>query len=84
MKVRDLLELLLSQDPDREVVIAGSQDASPLHGVYVAAYVPENSWSGDLYFEQLTDKLRQEGYTEDDLVDPDSDYQPALVLVPVN
>lgn len=53
MKNRELVEMLLKGDPEAEVILQKDSEGngySPLAGVdLVAVYVPENSYSGEVY-----------------------------------
>lgn len=85
MKVKDLIKELGSEDPEREVVIAKDREGnahSPLDVYWLGVYVPQSTWSGDVYCERDAGKP-PEGYGEEDCYDED-DGQPALILCPVN
>jgi hypothetical protein len=83
MKVKELLELLKDEDPERIVVMAKDGEGngySPLSGVWSGAYQAETTWYGRAGAEQLTPELREQGYGEEDVCDGD----PAIILTPVN
>lgn len=83
MTVAELIEELKQQDPNRLVVMSKDAEGnsySPLSALYIAAYCPDTTWSGQIGLEKLDDAYRAEGYTEEDVVDG----QPALVLYPIN
>lgn len=84
--VGELKQALANKADSDFVVLAKDGEGnsySPLAGEWEALYVPENTWSGDVYLRALTDDDRADGYTEEDLYDGD-DGQPVLVLYPVN
>lgn len=86
MKVRELRELLAGAGDDDEVVLAKDAEGngySPLAGGWAALYVPESTWSGDVYLRELDAEDREQGYTEEDLYDGE-DGQLAFVLTPTN
>lgn len=53
MKVKELIEELKLLDPESEVILQKDSEGngySPLEGVDGdAVYIPENTWSGDVY-----------------------------------
>jgi len=84
MKVSDLIEMLHRHDPDREVILqkdAEGNDYSPLEELWIGAYRPETTWSGEAGLDELTDQDISDGYSKDDVIE---DGQKALFLVPVN
>jgi hypothetical protein len=89
MTVRELREKLAEFDQDSLVVMSSDGEGngfSPLSGLGDSIYVdddPESIWDGAIYLNELTDELRKQGYTEEDLYD--GDYgQLAVVLWPTN
>jgi|WetSurMetagenome_2_1015567.scaffolds.fasta_scaffold513959_2 hypothetical protein len=86
MKVRELRELLAGVADDDEVVLSKDAEGngySPLAGGWSAIYVPDSTWSGDVYMRELSAEDREQGYTEEDLYDG-ADGQLAFVLSPTN
>lgn len=88
MTVKELIELLKECDPDRLVILQKDSEGngySPLSGGERAAYIADSTWSGEVRYEpdQLTDEMRQRGYTEEDCAE-EGNYTPAVVLWPVN
>jgi hypothetical protein len=86
MTVRELRVLLANANDDDLVVLSKDAEGngySPLRGTWDAIYVPDSTYSGNVYMRELTTEDRVEGYTEEDLYEGD-DGQPALVLTPVN
>lgn len=84
MKVKELIEKLKMEDPDRLVVCQRDPEGnghSPLENWWAGAYRAETSWSGDAGLETLTDEARKAGYSEEDVIE---DGVPALFLVPRN
>lgn len=52
MKVKDLIELLKGEDMEKEVVMSKDGEGngfSPLSDVAHALYVPDSTWSGEVY-----------------------------------
>jgi len=71
MKVKELIALLQKEDPEREVILqkdAGGNGHSPLSDLWTATYVPDSTWSGEVYPDSETDE----------------DNKKALILTPVN
>ncbi len=88
MTVTELIAELQKHDGDRVVIVqkdAEGNGFSPLDEVEGSncAYVPETTWSGEWKLQELTDDLRAEGWSEDDVAE-DGDAQPAIFLCPVN
>jgi hypothetical protein len=86
MKVRELRELLSTASDDDEVILSKDAEGnghSPLASAWPGIYVPDCTWSGDVYLRELTDEDRKQGYTEEDLYNGD-DGRPAIVLIPTN
>jgi hypothetical protein len=84
MKVGELIELLQKEDPNRLVIIQKDGEGngySPLSDYMLMAYKAENTWSGHIGFEELTQDLYDQGYGEDDII---TNGEKALILVPVN
>ena len=84
MTVRKLIKELGKLDPKRIVVMSRDAEGngfSPLADVATGAYTPDTTWSGEVHLEELTDELREQGYTEEDVRE---DGQKAVVLWPTN
>lgn len=87
MTVKELIEQLSNvANQDRVVVLQKDSEGngySPLYSLEHGAYRAESTWSGEvgLEAEDLNDELREQGFSEDDVI---KDGVPALVLVPVN
>ena len=83
MKVRELIEMLQREDPDRIVIMAKDSEGnsySPLSSAWTGAYAAETTWYGDVGLEVLTDEDRADGFDDEDILDG----EPALILCPVN
>lgn len=83
MKVKELIELLQSVDPEREVIIqkdAEGNDYSPLADAWEGSYEADSTWSGYAGIEELTPELEAQGYSDWDV----KSGVPAIMLVPVN
>ena len=84
MTIKELIEKLQSEDPNRLVVIQKDSEGngySPLHSVERAAYIPYNTWSGEAGLESLTPEDKEQRYTQEDI---SVDGLSALIMVPVN
>jgi hypothetical protein len=84
MLVKELIELLQRQDPDRVVVLQKNSEGngySPLHSWWTGVYVPDNILYGDAHLEELTPELIERGYSEEDVR---TDGERALFLYPIN
>lgn len=82
MTVKELIERLQQEDPERLVVIqkdAEGNAPSPLEGWWPGAYRAETTWSGEAGLDKLTAQDRKEGYSEEDVIE---DGVPALFLLP--
>lgn len=88
MKIKELIEELQKQDPEREVILQKDPEGnghSPFSSCYTGSYVPDSTYSGSPYLEELTEALKKMGYTEEDVCKPGEDGAvAALFLVPVN
>ena len=84
MKVKELIKLLSKEDPNAIVVCQSDSEGnnySPLSCIESDGYVPDTTWSGERVIRELTEQLKRDGITEDE-VDPDS--AKAIFLIPVN
>lgn len=76
MTVKELIEKLLTLDPNRVVVLSRDEEGN---GFNELAHITNCSYrKGEIGLEQLTAELRRQGYTEEDLMEG----TPALVLWP--
>lgn len=83
MKIKQLLKILQSKDPNREVILSNDAEGnnySPLATCSIAAYAPNNSYSGEVGLEELTEEDKKAGYTEEDVIKG----KPAIVFYPRN
>jgi len=79
MKVKELLNLLKDEDPERLIILPIDPEGNgynQLDEISRMAYNPETEEIG---IEELTDELRAEKYTERDVI---KDGQKALVFYP--
>ena len=86
MKVKELIENLQMCDPEDEVILkkdAEGNGYSPLSSLYEGLYVPDSTWSGDVYLRELTKQDKKNGFTEEDLYSG-YDGQNAIILEPEN
>jgi hypothetical protein len=87
MTVKELIELLQKQDPTRKVVLPlqSGNSFTPCGTVFVGAYTSMNDWMGQMWIEPdgLTDDLKEEGYTEEDVV-PFRDWERAVAIAPTD
>lgn len=83
MRIKDLIEVLQQEDPERIVICqkdAEGNSYSPLYQISTGAYKATTTWYGEAGLDVLTDELRNKGFTDLDIVDG----VPAIFLVPVN
>lgn len=84
MTVKELIERLQNEDPDRIIICQKDSEGngySPLSDMWTAGYKATSTWDGEVGMEKLTDEERKIGFTDEDVI---KDGVPALVLVPVN
>lgn len=84
MTVRELIEDLKKEDPDRLVICTPDAEGngySPVDGYSTGMYLAETTWSGEFGRELLTPEDREAGYTDEDVL---SCGVPALCLYPTN
>ena len=86
MTVRQLLELLSKFEHDRVVIIQKDAEGNSYSPLFSAeskvAYQEETTWSGTIKYQNLTDEMREQGFTEEDIASKSD--RPAVVLCPVN
>jgi len=83
MKAKELA-LILMKHPEREVILqkdAEGNDHSPLSDYWFGAYLPDTSWYGTAGLEELTPELKNQGYSEEDVI---KNGIKSIFLVPVN
>lgn len=83
MNVKQLIELLQQEDPDRIVICqkdAEGNQYSPLSNVRTGTYLANTTWSGTVGLEKLSEQNIKDGYSEEDVIAG----IPALVLTPTN
>lgn len=84
MTVKELIERLQKEDPNRIVVMSSDSEGnshSPLAGFWTGKYLAETTWSGEVGMEKLTEKDRERGYTDEDVM---TGGEPAVILSPTN
>ena len=84
MTVRELIDILQNEDPNRIVIMARDSEGngySPLRNFWIGAYQPDSTYSGEVGMERLTKEDEDDGYTEEDVIEGG---QPALILTPTN
>lgn len=84
MKVKELIEKLQKCDPESLVVMSEDGEGngfSPLSDVDDSHnYAADSTWSGEIGLRELTPRLEDSGFTEEDLLDGEK----CVVLWPVN
>ncbi len=83
MKVKELIEILQKENPNDLVILQKDGEGngfSPCAGYWTGSYKSDTSWSGEVGLRSLTDHDRNQGYSEEDVVDG----QPSIVLYPIN
>ena len=88
MTIGDLKKQLEQYD-DNDVVVVMSKDGegnnfSPLSDIEEKIYVPNSTWSGDVYPIEITKEMIDEGWEEDDDQHNNPEAKKAIVLWPVN
>ena len=88
MTVQELINQLQQCNPNYLVVMSKDEEGngfSPLADVVGDnnVYVPECTWSGELRLHHLTDELRAQSYSDEDVYDGDDGVR-AVVLWPIN
>lgn len=82
--VRELKELLNNYNDNDLVIIQKDEEGngfSPLYEILDVKYVADTEWSGEVFLRELTQELREIGFTEEDVSESGED---AIVLVPIN
>jgi hypothetical protein len=84
MNAGELMELLKDVPADTIVIMSADGEGngySPLADADIdSAYDAETTWSGDVHLRELTDELRAQGYSEEDVAGPGA--VPCVVLWP--
>lgn len=83
MKIKELLEILRSENPDREVILSSDGEGnnySPLYCCNLGNYSSDSESSGQVGLEKLTEEDKEAGYTEEDILKG----KPVIVLYPTN
>jgi hypothetical protein len=83
MKVRELIELLKAEDPEREVIMSKDSEGngfSPFADLSRQSYEATTTWYGEIGIEELTPELREQGFTEEDAIYDEK----VIVLWPIN
>ena len=86
MNVKMLKELLQNFNDNDLIVLSKDEEGngfSPLADAEEVIYVPNSTWSGDIYYKKLTPELEKEGYSEEDVYFGDDAIE-AVVLYPIN
>ena len=82
MTVGDLIKQLKGFDKTRKVILSKDSegnDFSPLDECSTGMYVPESTWNGTVGLEKLTDTLKSQGYTEED-IGKDGEHKRKLLI----
>jgi hypothetical protein len=82
MNVKEFIELLQKEDPERLVILQGDSEGnnfSPILDIWTGAYKAYSEYDGDAKAEKLTESMRVRGYTIEDVI---TDGVPALILAP--
>lgn len=85
MQVKELIALLQEQKPEDLIILQKDSEGngySPLYGAEGCRYTADTTYSGETGLRELTDELRAQGYTEEDLAGDDA--VDAVVLYPIN
>jgi len=76
MKTSELIKILEKLDPETEVVLQGDAEGNTYMSLYSYWFGGFNEKEGEAGYLKLTDKLKKEGYTEEDIIDG----KPAIML----
>jgi len=76
MKVSELMKILEELDPNTEVVLQGDAEGNSYMSLYSYWQGGFNEEEGEVGYLKLTDKLKKEGYTEEDIIKG----KPAIML----
>lgn len=86
MKVKDLIKELSKFDGELTIVMSSDSEGnnySPLDDISIGYYMKESPYSGEMYyFNELTEELRKEGYSEDDLAPINAEK--VVIFHPIN
>lgn len=85
MKVHELIEQLKKCGQNRIVIMSADgegNDFSPIANLEDVIYVPQTTWHGETYLEELTAELADSGFCDEDLYHGDKG-QKAVILWPV-
>jgi len=85
MKVKELIKLLQKADSEAIVIMAKDSEGnyfSPLSDIDTKnkTYEADTTWSGEVWYKELTNDLKNSGYTEDDI----GEGEDCVVLHPIN
>lgn len=87
MKVKELIEALQTCNPNDLVVLAKDaegNDFSPVVEISEGMYGPDSTWSGQVKLRELMPELEEEGYTDEDVGDPDEGAVNCVTIWPIN
>ena len=76
MKTSELIKILEKLDPDTEVVLQGDAEGNSYMSLYSYWFGGFDEKNHDAGYLKLTDELKKEGYTEEDIVEG----KPAIFL----
>lgn len=87
MTIRELIERLSHEDPDSLVVLSKDEEGNgylPMRAIGSnCVYIEGDGYSGEVRLHTLTDELRRQGYTDEDVFSSDDiDARRAVVLWP--
>jgi hypothetical protein len=82
MNVKELIELLEKEDPERLVILQGDSEGNsflPILNIWIGAYKEYSEYDGDAKVEKLTESMQARDHTIEDVI---KDGVPALILAP--
>ena len=82
MKVKKLIKELKKLDENAIVIMSRDSEGngySPLSGLFTGLYIPDSTWSGDVYYDGYEDDM-----DSDEVDDLREDGKLAVILDPVN
>ena len=77
MNVKELMKILENLDPETQVVLQGDAEGNSYMGLYSYWFGGFNEEDGEAGYLKLTDKLKEEGYDEEDILE---NGKPAIML----
>lgn len=84
MTKKELIDIIQEYPDDTPIIIQKDPEGNgfyPLSDYWFGSYKPIKPWYGDAGLLTLTPELKDQGYTEEDVLE---EGKPAIFLVPIN